>query len=205
MFETAPEKRGVEAVGRGGVRAFVFQRLLHLREPVDGARIGGIGGDALVRPHRGHERHLVLHGVEDDHDRGAHEERIGHADGIGLLGRQLFDEAHRVVAEITEYARSHRRQVVGNVEPELLQKRPQRRERPSLARLERGSVLQRRLVDLGAVAVGSPENIGIEANDGVTSANGAALHRFEQEGVGAAGAKLEHRRHGRFEVGDEPR
>ena len=96
--------------------AFRFQSILDLRQPVDGARIRCFGGDSLLRPDGGDDYHLVLHGVEDDHDRRPHQKRIGHADGIRLLRGQALDEAHRVIAQIAKDTRRHRRQMLRNID-----------------------------------------------------------------------------------------
>jgi hypothetical protein len=60
-------------------------------------------------------------------------------------------------------------------------------------------------IDVGAITVGAPDQIGIESDDRVTAAGCAAFDGFQQKAVGFAFAELEKRRDRRFEVGDERR
>ena len=82
---------------------------------------------------------------------------------------------------------------------------PQRLERPRLAGLERVRVLEGIFVDLGAVALGAPQNVGIEADDRITAPDGAAFDGFEEERVRPVGGELQHRRDGRLKIGDQLR
>ncbi len=116
MFDVADANTASKSFTEEACALFVSSDVLDLRQPVDGAGIGGFGRDVLLRPDGGHDRHLVLHGVEDDHDRGPHQERIGHADGVGFLRGQPLHEAHRVIAEVAEHACRHGRQVFGDID-----------------------------------------------------------------------------------------
>ncbi len=120
--------------------------------------------------------------------------------GSGFCGRQALDKAHRVVAQIAENPGGHRRQVLRDIDARRVEKSAQRRQGARLASGECRAILKRSGVDFGPVAVGAPEDIGIEPDDRIASADRTALDRFEQEGVGLAGGELEHRRDRRFKV-----
>ena len=81
----------------------------------------------------------------------------------------------------------------------------QRGERRLRLGLEGVGLGDRRAVDLGLVADGAPDEIGLEADDGVAPAHGAALHRFQQEAHRPPGAQLQLGGDRRLEVGDEAR
>ena len=92
------------------------------------------------------------------------------------------------------------------VDARLRQQRPQRLQgRAWLAARRRRASRLRAAVDLGLVAEGAPDDVGVDADDGIASAHGAALHRFQQAAHGPAVAELQHGRDRRLEVGDEPR
>ena len=59
-------------------------------------------------------------------------------------------------------------------------------------------------VDLGLGAATAPDEIGLEADEGVAVAH-AALDGFEEERVGAPVGELEHGADGRVEIGGERR
>ena len=58
----------------------------------------------------------------------------------------------------------------------------QRDERRRVARREGARVGQRVAIDLGLVADGAKEHVGVEADHRIAAARGAAFDRFEQEG-----------------------
>ena len=187
------------------MRAPGVERVLDLGEPVHGAEIGGLGGHPLLRACRGDDGQLVLHGVENDHDAGAHEKGVGRAHRIGLDVRKLLDQPHGVVAQIAEHARRHGRQVLGDVELGGVEQFAQRLERAGLAGLEGVRVLEWALVDFGHVAVRAPQHVGIEADNRIAAAHGAAFDGFEEEGVGPVRGELQHGRDRRFKVCDQLR
>ena len=55
------------------------------------------------------------------------------------------------------------------------------------------------------VAVGAPDEVGLEADDGIAPARGAALDRLQQEAHRLVGGELQVGGDGRLEVGDEAR
>ncbi len=59
-------------------------------------------------------------------------------------------------------------------------------------------------VDLGSTRAAAPDEIWLEADEGVAVAH-AALDGFEEEGVGPSVGELEHGRDGRVEIGDQRR
>ena len=203
MFEVVAGSVLSRPSADGRVRAPGVERVLDLGEPVHGAEVGGLCGHPLLRAHRGDDGQFVLHGVENHHHAGAHEKGVGRAHRIGLVAGKLLDEPHRVVAQIAEHARRHGRQMLGDVELGGVEQLAQRLERAGLAGLECVRVLERALVDLGHVAVRAPEHVGIEADDRIAAAHGAAFDGFEKEGVGPVGGELQHGRDGRFKIGDQ--
>ena len=60
-------------------------------------------------------------------------------------------------------------------------------------------------VDLGAAAVGAPDQIRLDADDRMAAAHRAAFHQLEQEAHRLAAAELEERRDRRLQVGDQRR
>ena len=162
----------------------------------------------LVRlgPHRGHDRNLVAHRVEDHHQRGPQEDRVGHADRVGLGRRQPLHLAHHVVAEIAEDAGCHRRQFVrfGGGDARFGDQGPQRDERRLRAGHETLGFHHRLSRDLGAAAAGAKHDVGIEPDHRVAAAHDAALHGFQQEATpGTARRQLQEGRDRGLEIGDQ--
>ena len=162
--------------------------------------------DARRRADRRHDRHLVARAVEHHHDGRADQQRLGHADRIGLGRRQALHAPHHVVAEIAENARRHRRQAGRHVDARFGEQRSQRLERIAGAGDEGVRIDERPAVDLGALAGRAEDEVGIEADHRIAAALRAALDRFEQEHVARAAARqLEIGRDRRLEVGDQRR
>jgi hypothetical protein len=183
-----------------------FQRRHHRVEPRLGALVGDARHDAGRRTHRRHYRHLVARRVEDDYHRGAHEQRVGHADRIGLGRRQPLHMAHHVVAEIAEHARRHRRQSGRHVDVRFGEQRAQCVERLAGAGDERVGIDERAAIDLGACAGRTPDDVGVEADHRIAAALRAAFDRLEQEHIaGPADGELEIGRDRRLEIGDQGR
>jgi hypothetical protein len=70
---------------------------------------------------------------------------------------------------------------------------------------ERLGVEARGAVDLRLVAVGAPDQVRLQADEGIAAADRAALHRFQQEAVGTAVGQLHEGRNGGLQVGDDLR
>ena len=70
---------------------------------------------------------------------------------------------------------------------------------------ERVGLCARAAVDLGAGAVGAPDQVGLDADDRIAAAHGAAFHRLEQEAHRPAAAELQKGRDRRLQVGDQRR
>ena len=111
-------------LGRGAVE--VADRVHH---PLGGLGVGGAGAEAGVGPGRADDRHLALHPVHDQHDRGTQHDRVGQAERVGVDVRQVLDEPHHVVAEVAEEAGRHRRQRGRQLDAALADQRAQARER----------------------------------------------------------------------------
>src|SRR5690606_1703143 len=60
-----------------------------------------------------------------------------------------------------------------------------------------------RPIDLGLAVDDPPKQVGFEADDRITAANGAAFHRFEEEGITAPGGELEIGPNRGFQIGDD--
>ena len=175
-------------------------------EPRQRALVRRLRRHAGGRAHRRHDRHLVARRVEHDHDGRADQQRLRHADRIGLGRREPLHPAHHVVAEIAEHARRHRRQARRQLDPRLVEKRPQRLQRIAWAGRESVGIDQGAAVDLGPIAGRAKDEVGVEADHRIAPALRAALDRLEQEHVARATAReLEIGRDGSFEVGDERR
>ena len=177
----------------------------HHGEPFGRARVGGLGGLALLWPHGGDDGHLVLHRIEDHHHRRADQQGIGNADRVGIGLGELFDQADGVIAHIAEDPERHGRQRWRQVDRRLLKEIPQCLERAALARLERLRIARRRPVDLCLIAIGAPDQVGREADDRIAPAHRSALDGFQEEAHRLLIRELEHRRNGRFEIGDQAR
>ena len=149
------------------------------------------------------QRHLVLHGIEDDHHGRTHQDGIRHTELVGRHIGQLLDKPHVVIAEIAEHARGHGRQVWRRLDARALQKGAQRCECRRGLRLERVAARARALIDLRTIPEGAPDRIGFEADDRVAAADLTSLDGFEKKAQRPAIGQLEHGRDGRFEVGDE--
>ena len=144
-----------------------------------------------------------LHAVDDEDDRGAHHDRVGQAEGVGVDVRQALDEADHVVAEVAEEAGGHRRQAVGQLDGALGDEGAEARER--VGRLVRPAVGVEAggAVEAGARAAALPEEVGLHADDRVAAADLAAGDALEQEAVLARLGELQHQRDRGVEVGDE--
>ena len=172
-----------------------------------GARIGRARTDAVFRPHRRNDRDLVAHIVEDGGDRRPQEDRVGKLQRIGRRRSETLDGAHEVVTQIAEKADRHRRQMRRQGHLRRAEQQPQRLERPRrfFCRLERIRRAARAAVDLGFAVAAAPDQIGLEADDGIASARLAALHALEQERVVAAFGEFEIGGNRRVEIGYAPR
>ena len=174
----------------------------HRIEPFRRLFAGLCGIDAGARTERRYDDHLVADRVEHHHDGRPDQDRVRHADGIGLGRGEPLHVTHHVVAQIAENAGRHRRQVGRHLDGGVGQEGPQRRQRRFRAGLEPVGIVRSRVVDLGAMAGAAPDGIGVEADHRIAAARGVALDGFEQEDVARPALReLEERRHGRLEVG----
>ena len=128
---------------------------------------------------------------------------VRQADRIRIGRRQLLHQPHHVVAEIAEQAGHHRRQLLGQRDAAFGDQRAQRGERRLGQGAKASGFAARRAVDLGARAVGAPDDVGLEPDDRIAAAHRAAFDRLEQEAVGASARDFQKRRDRRFEVGDQ--
>ena len=168
------------------------------------ARVSAVFGvDAFFRPHRRHHRDRILHRVEHHDDGRAHQHGVGNADRIRIGRRQFLHQPHHVVAEIAEHAGRHRRQAVGQCDAAFRDQRAQCLERRLGAGHEGIRLRARAPVDLGARAIGAPDQVGLDADDGMAAAHCAAFHRLQQEAHRLAAAELEKGRDRRLQVGDQ--
>ena len=69
---------------RSGMRERRLERGDRRLEPLQRSLVGLLGADLRLRPHRRDEADLVLHGVEDDDQRRAHQHAVGHAEVVRL-------------------------------------------------------------------------------------------------------------------------
>ncbi len=185
-------------VGQGAV-----QRRADALQPLARLLVGCAGGDARLRPHRRDEGDLVAHGVEHHHRRRADEDRVRHAEDVGLGLRQAFHLPDHVVAEIAEHARRHGRGALRQMDARFLDQLAQRDQRLVRAGLERVGIGGGAPVDLGGVAAAAPDHVRLDADHRVAPARGAALHGFEQEAVRLLAGDLEEGRDRRLKVGDQ--
>ena len=159
---------------------------------------------AGLRANRRHDADFVAHAVKHHHDRRADHHRLGHADRIGLGGRQTLHVAHHVIAEVAENAGRHRRQAGGKVDFGLRQQRAQRLERLAGAGGEGVPIGQRAAIDLRLPARRAPHHVRVEPDHRIASALGASFHRFEQEHrARPVRGELQIGRHRRLEIGDQ--
>ncbi len=183
-------ERRIECVDDGG-------------EALARARIGHVGGDTRVRPHRRDDRDGVLDRVEHHHDGGAHQHRVGNADRIGIGRRQFLHQPHHVVAEIAENACGHRRQELGKIDAALGDQAAQGLQRRLGAWHEAIAGRACAAVDLGLAVDGAPDEVRLEPDDRVASAHRAAFDRFQQKALRPALGDLQERRYRCLEVGNE--
>ncbi len=200
-------ERRPRGLGRA-VRQRPFEDRDHRAQPRLGPGVGVARILVGLRPHRRHHRDLVAHRVEDHHQGGSQEDRIGDADRVGLGRRQPLHLAHHVVAEIAEDAGGHRRKLalVCRGDARFGDQRAQGNERRLGTGREKLRVGQRVAGDLGTTGAGAEHDVGVEPDHRVAAAYRAALDRFEQEAApGAARRQLQVGRHRRFEIGDQGR
>jgi hypothetical protein len=106
-------------------------------------------------------------------------------------------------SQIAEDAGRHGRQRRRQHDPAFGDQGPQGRKRRRVARLEPPVPIARGTVDLGTAFDGAPDQVGVETDDGIASAYGAALDRFQEKAHGPAGRDLEKSRHRSLQVGDQ--
>ena len=169
-------------------------------------RVGGFGRNTVALPHRRHDRDFVAHGVEDHHQRRAHEDRIRNPDGVGLRRRQPLHLADHVVAEIAKHPGRHRRhRSLDGGDSRLRDQRAQGGERRLGAGHERLGIDQRVAGNLGAAGDRPKHHVRVEPDHRIAAPRGAALDRFEQKAAPLpVSGELEEGRHRRLEVGDQP-
>ena len=153
--------------------------------------------------HRRDDGDHVFHGVEHDHDGGAHQHRVGNPDRVGVGPRQLLHQPHHVVAKVAENAGGHGRQHVRQLDPAFGDERAQRRQRRPVAGHEAISPVPRRAADLGLPSHCAPNEIGIESDDRIAPAQRAAFHRLQQKAERPRGGDLEEGRYRGLEIRDE--
>ena len=119
----------VGSTAGGDVVERAFERGDDRVEPRLRRLAGRARGNAGLRADRRHHDHLVAHAVEHHHHGRADQQRLGHADRVGLGRRQPLHLPHHVVAEIAEHARRHRRQARRQVDARFGEQRAQRLER----------------------------------------------------------------------------
>ena len=174
-------------------------------QPLHRGGVGRVRVDIGLRIDWGDDDHLVLDRVEHDHDGRSHEDAVGDGERVGSLVGEALDQPHGIVAHVADDAGGNRRQVARQLDARLRQECAQRLQGRELLDLEGLAVRQRLAVDLGPVAEGAPDDVRSDADDGVASAHGAALHRFQETAHGLPIAQLQGGGDRRLEVGDEPR
>ena len=197
--------RGVRGLQRQMVQRAV-ERVDDLADPLLRAHIGGARRHAVLGIDGGGDRHLVLHAVEDRHDGGADQHGVGQAQRVRVGLRQLLHQPHHVIAHVAEDARRHGWRILRQLDAALGEKGAQRLRAaagPSPRRAPAGLVPALRLIG-GLAALDLPDQVRVEADDRVAPAHGAALDRFQQEGIARIAGQLQLGGDGRFEVGDEP-
>ena len=189
-------------IGRS-MRQWCIERIEDGREALARAREGRLGRDADFWAHRRDDGNHVFHGVEHDHDGGAHQHRVGNPDRVGVGLRQLLHQPHHVVAKVAENAGGHGRQHVRQLDPAFGDERAQRRQRRPVAGREAISPVPRRAADLGLPSHRAPNEIGIESDDRIAPAQRAALHRLQQKAERPRSRDLEEGRHRGLQIRDE--
>ena len=111
----------------------------------------------------------------------------GRSSGSGLTSRQRLDQPDHVVAE---RRRTGRRPSAAGPSGRSMRERGDQvaqavQRAAGLGREAAGGDVGA-LGDLGLVAAAAPDQVGLERDDRIAAAQGAALDRFEQEGVGPA-------------------
>ncbi|MDQ1153347.1 hypothetical protein QE389_000546 [Brevundimonas sp. SORGH_AS 993] len=141
--------------------------------------------------------------IEDSDQGRSGQDRVRQVQRIGIGRAQRFQQPNHIVAEHTEQARRHRRQVVGQIEArsgDQGAKRPKGRQgfhdEPPVLDL----CAPRDLRPVGATA---PDDVGVQRQDGVAALDRPAFHRFQQTGVGAVPTQLQEGRNRRFQVVDQ--
>jgi hypothetical protein len=195
----------VGAGHRRGVRERLVERLHHGAEALHGMLVGGLRVDPGLGPDGRHDDHLVLHGVEHDHNGRAHEHAVGDAEGVGPNVRKVLHEAHRVIAHVADDAGRDRRQLGRQVDAGGRQQLAQGFQRGPRLGLESMRMCLRAPVDLGAAAEHAPYNVGGDADDRVAPPHGPALDGLQEAAQWAAVAELQHGRNRRLEIGHEAR
>ena len=187
----APERQGALEVGDDLGQAGL------------GLLVGALGVQPFARAHRGDHGHLVLDPVEDADHRGPEEEAVGHAQHVLVLVRQALHQAHRVVAHVADQTGGHGRQARRQGDGGLGDQGAQGLERRSLEGLEGLDVEERPAVDLGGGPAAAPDQVRLEADEGVAPDGGPALDRLEEAGIAPPVAQLEEGRDRRFQVGHQ--
>ncbi len=190
----------------GGLRGAVerpVERLHDLRQPVGGAVISLTRLELFIGPDRRDDGQLVAYRIEDDDDLRPDQHRIRQTERVGWLVRQVLNQPHRVVAQIAEHAGRRGRQIGRHGDAAFRKHGADGGQCRLLCRLERRK--RRRPADFRVVAVGPEDQVRVQADHRIAAAYRAALHRFQQEGIGAARRQLQIGRHRRLQVGDETR
>ena len=132
--------------------------------------------------------------VEQRHHGRAQEHRVGQVEAVRVIVGQALDQPDHVVGHVAEQAGTHQRQALGQLDPALRDQLPQAVQCRLGAGLESVAVEPCPPVDLGPVAAAAPDQVRLDAQDGVAAADGAAGDALEQEAVGPALGELEQRR-----------
>ena len=148
------------------IRGLLVERLVeivdHGGEAVDCSRKRELCRSAGLGPNGSDDRQRVLESVEYHDETRADQDAIGNADRVRPGRRQLLQEPHDVVAEITEQAGRHRGQSLRKLDPAFREQGAQRGKWPLAAWHKSLGIRSRRPVDLGPGPVHPPDQVRIE-------------------------------------------
>ena len=147
--------------------------------------IGGAGDHvcrfAGARPQWSDHEQTIGQPVEYQHQRGPGEQHVRQVKRALRRARQGLYQADGLVTEIADQAGEGRGKAFGHVDPAGIGQGAQLRHGIALQRLERLPVVAPLAIDLSFRARCAEQEIGIQAQQAVTPANLAALHRFQEE------------------------
>ena len=111
----------------------------------------------------------------------ADEDSVRNADAILARWRQILDQSHDIVAEITEHAGRHRGQHVGKGDAAFGEKISQRGEGCAVECYELVWLGLRGAIDFRSTSIDAEYDIRLQADNRIAASDGAVFDRLQEE------------------------